>query len=127
MTITMQQVPCLAIANSEYGQKFAYSPPMNRSTVKFSDDVSRKFAGPRTAVKLLSNAAAGGEVLPIKQPFNTSKYSMDFYGPITRCNDANSSAVDQIDKALANFMATPVDTSSPDEIAYYAFVPMFDE
>src|SRR5579862_5791316 len=88
MTKDEQSVPYLAIADSSLGQSFAYSPPYSNKT----DDSSRVFTGPRTILTLLSTATASlGQILPINAPYNHSTYSIQFYGPIVKCDIANLS------------------------------------
>ncbi|CAN8101641.1 unnamed protein product [Discula destructiva] len=128
MVHLQQYVPSLSIAHSEAGSKYSYSPPMNKSTVQFVDDMSKTFLGPRTVLTLLSTATASrGEILPIKAPYNHSSYHIQFYGPIVRCSEANSSTAQYIDKALDVKASTALGTAFLDEAAYYAFVPAFNE
>ena len=120
----VRQVPYLAIAHSDAGSKFAYSPPMNQNTTKFKDDVSRTFTGPRTVLSLLSTATASqGKILSIAAPYNHSSYSIGFYGPIVQCETANRSTVILIDNFLDEMMAEPMGTAKAAESAYFAFVP----
>ncbi|KPM44202.1 hypothetical protein AK830_g2378 [Neonectria ditissima] len=122
-----EQVPYLAIANSSAGSEFAYSPPMNSSTTKFKDDTSRIFTGPRTILTLLASAAASrGEILPIAAPSNHSAYSIDFYGPIVQCKDANATTVALMDRLLRQHMAVPKGTARQVDSAYFGFVPAFN-
>lgn len=101
---------------------------MNKSTVEFVDDVSKMFCGPRTILRLLSTATASrGEILPIKPPYNHSSYDVQFHGPVVRCSDANSSTVQQIDRALEVKASTPLGTAFLNETAYYALVPGHDQ
>lgn len=123
-----QSVPNLSIANSQAGNTYAYSPPMNKSTIQSIDDPSKTFCGPRTILTLLSTATASrGEILPIKPPYNHSSYDIQFYGPVVRCSDANTSTIQQIDQAIEAKASTPLGTAFLNETAYYAFVPSLDE
>lgn len=120
----LQDIPYLSIAQSASGSKYSYSPPMNRSTVQFVDDISKTFCGPRTILTLLSTATASrGEILPIKPPSNHSSYEIQFHGPVATCSDANTSTIRLIDGLLKNKAAEPLGTAFLNESAYYAFVP----
>ncbi|ROV98334.1 hypothetical protein VMCG_07140 [Cytospora schulzeri] len=122
-----QNVPYLSIAHSDAGKKYAYSPPLNKSTIKSETDTSREFVGPRTILTLLSTAAASqGEILSIKAPYNHSSYDTHFYGPVVVCSDANTSTVSIIEEFLREQAAEPVGTAYLNESAYYAFVPAWD-
>ncbi|KFA60961.1 hypothetical protein S40285_02735 [Stachybotrys chlorohalonatus IBT 40285] len=122
-----ESVPYLAIANSSAGSDFAYSPPRNSSTTKFKDDTSRIFTGPRTVLTLLAGATASqGEILPIQGPTNHSAYSVDFYGPIVKCGDANQTAVSGIERLLSEHMAIPKGTTRQVDSAYFGFVPVWN-
>lgn len=127
MVELQEDVPYLAIAHSSAGGKFAYSPPMVKTTTKYVNDTSRLFLGPRTVITLLSTAASRGEILPIRAPYNTSAYSVSFYGPIIQCGRANDSTVPLIDGFLSEFMDTPVGTAHASESGYFAFVPIYGE
>ncbi|KUI55607.1 hypothetical protein VP1G_02892 [Cytospora mali] len=119
-----QAIPYLSIAHSDAGSRYAYSPPINKSTIKFETDTSREFVGPRTILTLLSTATASqGEILPIKAPYNHSSYSTQFYGPVVTCSDANSSTVPLIESFLQKHASEPLGTAYLNESAYYAFVP----
>lgn len=101
---------------------------MNKSTVQFIDDVSKTFCGPRTVLTLLTMATASrGEILPIKAPYNHSSYDIQFYGPVVRCSDANSTTVQLMDKALEAKASKPLGTAYLDEAAYYGLVPGLDD
>ncbi|KUI64417.1 hypothetical protein VM1G_11206 [Cytospora mali] len=119
-----QAIPYLSIARSDAGSRYAYSPPINKSTIKFETDTSREFVGPRTILTLLSTATASqGEILPIKTPYNHSSYNTQFYGPVVTCSDANSSTVPLIESFLQKHASEPLGTAYLNESAYYAFVP----
>lgn len=122
-----QKVPYLAIAHSDAGRFFAYSPPMNRNTTKFLDDVSKTFAGPRTILTLLSTATARGEILPIAHEHNHSSYSVDFYGPIVRCSPTNATISALIDGFLNDYMSIPLASTKALESAYLAMAPEENE
>jgi hypothetical protein len=118
-----QSVPYLAIADSSLGQSFAYSPPYSNKT----NDSSRVFTGPRTILTLLSTATASlGRILPINSPYNHSTYSIQFYGPIVKCDIANSSVARSIDGLLQEKMDIPLGTAKEKIDVYYAFVPVFN-
>lgn len=122
-----QIVPFLAIANSAAGHRFAYSPPMNTNSTQYKD-TSRIFAGPRTILTLLSNAASSlGRILPINPPYNSSSYSVEFYGPAIRCQNANDSTIAHIQELLRRKMNIPLGTATEVESAYFAFVPDIDQ
>jgi hypothetical protein len=126
-TTIEQQVPYLAIANSSVGRLFAYSPPRNSSTIKFRDDTSRIFAGPRTILSLLASATASqGTILPISSPTNHSAYSVSFYGPVVTCGDANKTTVPVIEDMLAQHMDIPKGNTRQVDSAYFAFVPVWN-
>ncbi|KAH0538880.1 hypothetical protein FGG08_004536 [Glutinoglossum americanum] len=121
-----QSVPYLAIADSNSSHKFAYSPPYNNET-KSADDGSRTFNGPRTILTLISTATASlGQILPINAPYNHSTYSVRFFGPVVRCDMANSSAAARMDNLLQAKMATSPGIAKETVNVYYAFVPAFN-
>ncbi|KAI9767275.1 MAG: hypothetical protein M1839_004541 [Geoglossum umbratile] len=112
-----------AISDSSFGDRFAYSPPYNNET-KLVNDGSKIFSGPRTILTLISTATASfGQILPIKAPYNHSKYSTHFYGPIVHCDIANSSVTTSMYSLLQDETATPLGTAKETTNVYYAFVP----
>ncbi|VUC36284.1 unnamed protein product [Clonostachys rosea] len=122
------EVPILDIANHTAGGKFAYSPPHNSSTTKFKDDTTRIFTGPRTVMALLASATASrGEILPIESPSNHFSYSVGFFGPIVRCDDANGTAATQIQQLLQEHMSVTRGPAEQIDSAYYGFVPSFGD
>ncbi|KAK3315414.1 hypothetical protein B0H66DRAFT_593988 [Apodospora peruviana] len=122
-----QGVPYLTIANSSFGHNYSYSPDYYGDLPELKANVTKDFKGPRTILTLLTTAtAAGGQILPIKAPYNHSSYSLSFVGPSVRCSEANPETKSQVDTLLATKMATPVRTSTEARNAYYAFVPAFD-
>lgn len=129
----VQEVPSLAISNAAEGHRFAYSPPTERNITRYrgSDDHDSKrrtFAGPRTAVSLVSTATAAlGEILPLPAPHEQSSYNISFYGPAVSCGVANATAGKMIDGFLETKMAKRLGTAREADNAYYAFVPVWAE
>jgi hypothetical protein len=117
-------MPYPAIADSHYGSMFAYSPPIFRGTTQYNDDVSRYFAGARTILNTISTATASlGEILPLSSPYNTSVYSIDFYAPIVKCTDANSTEQTLIEGFLQGEMTNQKDlTRKETDNAFFCFV-----
>jgi len=121
-------MPYPNIASSRAGHSYAYSPPTRGGTTQYTDDVSRTFTGPRTVLSLIATAVASvGEILAPKQPYNESVHSIEFFAPIVKCSDANTSAVELINHSLQKEMATGDGTIVETDVAYYAFVPTFNE
>ncbi|CAH0053763.1 unnamed protein product [Clonostachys solani] len=122
------EVPILAIANETVGGHFAYSPPQNSGTIKSKDDKTRILSGPRTVVALLASATASrGEILPIEPPSNHSAYSIGFFGPIIRCDNANDTVATQIQGLLQEHMGVMRGSAEQIDSAYYGFVPSFGD
>ncbi|KAM0326178.1 hypothetical protein ACHAQA_006775 [Verticillium albo-atrum] len=124
-SVAEQEVPQLAISNSSEGHRFAYSPPTQRNTTNYLDDNTRTFAGPRTALSLVSTAAAAlGEILPLPAPHDHARYNISFFGPSVRCGPANATTEALIDAFLRQKMARPLGSAREVDNAYYAFVPV---
>jgi hypothetical protein len=121
------QVPNLQIYNSSSGQSFAYSPPTVQNTLLNQNDTSRTLEGPRSIVALIVNAVASlGQILSISSPAPHSSYSLDMYGPVVRCGDANDTTIAQIQQFWQDHMRTPFQGYSQIDNAFYAFVPAYD-
>lgn len=121
-------MPSPAIANIKESHKFAYSPPTIRGTTQHVNDTSRTFTGPRTALSLISTATASlGEILTINSPYNSSVYSISFYAPIIKCEQANPSTAALIDDLLQKEMTKTLGTAHEAESGYYSFVPTYDQ
>ena len=117
----------VTIADSGQGHRYAYSPPTHANTTQFIDDESRTFTGPRTVITLLGAAAASfGEILPIDAPYNRSRYSTEFYGPIVNCSEASDSKATLINGLFNQNMQIRVGTARQVDSAYYAFVPGYN-
>ncbi|EEY16083.1 conserved hypothetical protein [Verticillium alfalfae VaMs.102] len=124
-SVVDQMVPHLAISNSTEGHRFAYSPPTQRNVTYLAADEPRTFAGPRTALSLVSTAASAlGEILPLPAPHDHASYNTTFFGPTVRCGPANASAEALIDGFLQQKMAQPLGSARETDNAYYAFVPV---
>lgn len=125
MVNTSEPVPYVAIANSSAGHQFAYSPPKNTDdTPDHMRDTTRIFTGPRTVLTLLSSAtASSGEILPIAAPSNHSSYSINFFGPLVRCEDANGTVAPIIDRLLNEHKSVRKGTARQVDNAYFGFVP----
>ncbi|RNJ53060.1 hypothetical protein D7B24_002402 [Verticillium nonalfalfae] len=124
-SVVDQMVPQLAISNSTEGHRFAYSPPTQRNVTYLAADEPRTFAGPRTALSLVSTAASAlGEILPLTAPHEHASYNTTFFGPAVRCGPANASAEALIDGFLQQKMAQPLGSARETDNAYYAFVPV---
>ncbi|KAM0276031.1 hypothetical protein ACHAQH_007156 [Verticillium albo-atrum] len=120
-----RMVPRLAISDSSEGHRFAYSPPTHKNTTVPIADEARTFAGPRTALSLVSTAASAlGEILPLPAPHDQTSYNTTFFGPSVRCDLANASAEALIDDFLRQKMAQPLGSAREADNAYYAFVPV---
>jgi hypothetical protein len=121
------QVPNLQIYNSSSGQSFAYSPPTVQNTVWNQNDTSRTLEGPRSIVTLIINAVASlGQILSISSPAPQSSYSLDMYGPVVRCDDANDTTIAQIQQFWQDQMSMPFQGYSQVDNAFYAFVPAYN-
>ncbi|KAF2876075.1 hypothetical protein BDV95DRAFT_482729 [Massariosphaeria phaeospora] len=121
-------IPYPDIASSNMNHKFAYSPPQRRGTIQFLDDKSGTFIGPRTILSTLSAATASlGDFLPIDLPFKNSAYSVTFFAPIIKCEDANSTDAKRMDDFLQEEMATKLSTNNEINSAYYGFVPTYND
>ena len=128
MTIKEEPVPSLAISNSDMMSSFSYSPPMSRDTDRNDRNATLMFTGPRTVLTLLSSATASlGNILPISSPHNRSSYSVQFYGPIVSCSDADNITAGTIQGLLQQNMNTPRDGAVEVENAYYGFVAGFNQ
>ncbi|KAF2729936.1 hypothetical protein EJ04DRAFT_501369 [Polyplosphaeria fusca] len=112
------------IASGSEGHRYAYSPPIESNRVKYRNDKSRMFTGPRTILNLIATATASlGEILPIKSSYNTSEYSIGFFAPIVKCAEANSSETDLISGFLRDEMSKPLGTKNETDNVYFSFVP----
>ncbi|KAH7138064.1 hypothetical protein B0J11DRAFT_513479 [Dendryphion nanum] len=121
-------MPYPNIAYSKFGHKYAYSPPNTRDTTQFNDDTRRTFTGPRTPLNLVTMAtASSGEILLIDIPHNNSAYSIDFFAPIVKCTDANTTETTVINKYLFETLDVTVGTVKETDNGYFAFVPTFNK
>jgi hypothetical protein len=122
----MTQVPCLDIvtidpsAGINQPHLVTYSVPLNDS-----DQDAQMFLGPRSIIARIATATATkGDILPISPPFTNASYSQQFYGPIVKCNDANSTISLIVDTYIQGFMATSQGLNITETInGYFAFVP----
>ncbi|CAO2649464.1 Nn.00g068490.m01.CDS01 [Neocucurbitaria sp. VM-36] len=120
-------MPCPSIANGSEAHRFSYSPPTRRGMTQFLDDVSRTFTGPRTVLSLIATATSSlGEILPVDLPYNNSAYSVQFFAPIVKCKDANTTEAQKIDEFLQAEMSTAWDTKVETDSAYFSFVPTYN-
>jgi hypothetical protein len=119
-------VPLLSISTNDTNQypRFAYSAPLIAGTVHGVNDTSKFFVGPRTILTRLSAATAtSGRILPITPPFPNSSYTLQFFGPTVKCQDANSTEATIIDRLLKIKMSIETDNFTETAMAYFAFVP----
>lgn len=115
------------IANGSVGHKYAYSPPSQFNRTQYLDDVSRTFTGPRTMLSMIAAATASlGEILPLKSPYNSSAYSLEFFAPIVQCSDANRSAIELITRLREEEMNRSNGVVVETENVYFSFVPSFN-
>ncbi|TGO86393.1 hypothetical protein BPOR_0307g00020 [Botrytis porri] len=117
---TYANVSSLDMYGHDQPSRFTYSAPVN-----VTDGVQHAlFLGPRTIITRLSTATATqGEILPINAPFSNATYDVQFYGPIVKCNEADSTTATIIqnlrDESVANITGSVTEVSN----YYYAFVP----
>ncbi|KAF7913457.1 hypothetical protein BELL_0064g00280 [Botrytis elliptica] len=117
---TYANVSSLDMYGHDQPARFTYSAPVN-----VTDGVQNElFLGPRTIITRLSTATATqGEILPINAPFSNATYDVQFYGPIVKCNEADSTTATIIqnlrDESVANITGSVTEVSN----YYYAFVP----
>jgi hypothetical protein len=120
-------MPYPAIANASEAPRFSYSPPIRRGKTQYLDDDSRMFTGPRTALNLIATATSSlGEILPADLPYNNSAYSISFFAPIVKCENANTSEANLIERYLEETMAATSSNRKETDSAYYAFVPTYN-
>ncbi|THV45419.1 hypothetical protein BGAL_0491g00010 [Botrytis galanthina] len=117
---TYANVSSLDMYGHDQPARFTYSAPVN-----VTDGVQNElFLGPRTIITRLSTATATqGEILSINAPFSNATYDVQFYGPIVKCNEADSATAtiiqDLRDESVANITGSVTEVSN----YYYAFVP----
>lgn len=120
-------MPYPSIASANESHRYSYSPPTRRGTRQFLDDSSRTFTGPRTILSLIATATSSlGEILPLDLPYNNSDYSIEFSGPVVKCEHANETESQLIDRFLREEMNTQRDTKVEADSAYYGFVPTYN-
>ncbi|TGO48091.1 hypothetical protein BOTNAR_0493g00050 [Botryotinia narcissicola] len=117
---TYANVSSLDMYGHDQPARFTYSAPVN-----VTDGVQNElFLGPRTIITRLSTATATqGKILSINAPFSNATYDVQFYGPIVKCNEADSTTATIIqslrDESVANITGSVTEVSN----YYYAFVP----
>lgn len=78
-------------------------------------------------MNLLATATASfGEILPLDLPFNNSAYSVDFYAPVMKCENANETEKHDIDAFLQEEMGAVRGTLVETDNAYFSFVPTYN-
>ncbi|KAK0103699.1 hypothetical protein ONS95_005707 [Cadophora gregata] len=123
---TSAEVPRLLISTNDTGQysRFEYSAPLLPDTVEGLNDTNNFFVGPRTIISRLSSATATtGQIQSIYPPFTNSSYSLQFFGPTVKCEEANSTQAGIIDRLLKLKMSHSRDNFSEQTSAYFGFVP----
>lgn len=127
-SLYMESIPYPTIANSTKGHLYSYSPSTEGDRYDLnSNNITKIFSGPRTILTLLSTAlAALGQILPIQAPTNQSSTTLEFFGPIVRCMEANSTEEAMVRQQVILKEATPVGSLREIKSAYFAFVPGFD-
>lgn len=121
---TVAAVPFPSIGLGSEAHRYTYSPPVRQGTRQNIDDQSRIFAGPRTQLSLVSTATSSlGEILPADLPYNNSAYSISFFGPIIRCEEAQSTTQALISDHLREGMSGVWSSAKETDSAYFAFVP----
>ncbi|KAF1839004.1 hypothetical protein BDW02DRAFT_594079 [Decorospora gaudefroyi] len=124
---TTALMPYPSIANTSEAHRFTWSPPTQRGTTQYLNDTRRTFTGPRTILGLLATATSSlGEIPPLDLPYNNSAYSVKFYAPIVRCEDANNTEQQRMDTFLREEMANTKDSRVETHNAYYSFVPTYN-
>lgn len=122
----LAKVPSLLISSNATNQynRFEYSAPLLAYTVEGFNDTNNFFVGPRTIISRISSATATtGQILPISPPFTNSSYSLQFYGPTVKCDEANDTQAAIIDNVLKLQTSIPRDSFTEQTVAYFAFVP----
>ncbi|KUJ17415.1 uncharacterized protein LY89DRAFT_733266 [Mollisia scopiformis] len=115
---TVELVPTVNMFGSQWSQ-FAYS-------VNDTATSPLLFLGPRTIISRLTTAtAAQGAILDIVAPSPNSSYSLHFYGPVVRCQDANLSTAIIIDTLRDEFVSNYTGNTIEYSNNYFAFVPDF--
>ncbi|KAK6585910.1 hypothetical protein PZA11_000967 [Diplocarpon coronariae] len=110
--------------NTNQYTRFEYSAPLLPDTVEGVNDTNNFFVGPRTIISRLSSAAAAtGSILPITPPYTNSSYSLQFYGPTVKCEEANSTQATIMDRLLRLKMTEARDNFTEVTSAYFGFVP----
>ncbi|CAL3963305.1 unnamed protein product [Diplocarpon coronariae] len=108
----------------EQQRNLRYSAPLLPDTVEGVNDTNNFFVGPRTIISRLSSAAAAtGSILPITPPYTNSSYSLQFYGPTVKCEEANSTQATIMDRLLRLKMTEARDNFTEVTSAYFGFVP----
>lgn len=120
-------MPFPSIGLSSEAHRYTYSPPVRRGTRQDIDDQSRIFTGPRTQLSLVSTATSSlGEILPADLPYNNSAYSISFFGPIVKCEEAEPAIRAQISDHLQEGMSGVWGSAIETDSAYFAFVPTYN-
>ena len=100
-------------------QLFDNAPEKYASWIKDSDEAGSRFLSqylkPTPSIlRLVSNIASTGRILPIEPPYPNSSYSLDFYGPSISCAPA--------DQSIQEIVQEMIDENSFLQ-AYVGFVP----
>ncbi|KAH6622199.1 hypothetical protein C7974DRAFT_377797 [Boeremia exigua] len=129
-TAVMEIIAAMPYPNIALGttaHRYSYSPPVRRGTRQYIDDQSRVFTGPRTQLSLVSTAASSfGEILPADLPYNNSAYSVQFFAPIIKCEEADQNMSIKIDSYLQEGMVTTWGSAKESDSAYFGFVPTWN-
>jgi hypothetical protein len=123
---TDEQVPIPAIANPGFGHKFSYSPSIEGDGQDTHDVPTKRFAGPRTSLALIGTHVSSGEIWNIAPRYANSSYTVSFFGPAVKCDEANNATSALIEQKRQEKGRTTVEGATLVDDAYYAFVPYLD-
>jgi hypothetical protein len=88
---------------------------------------SLTFVGPRSILTRLASWTASSGIIPaLTPPANISSFSQSFSGPYVKCEEANSTVQDILQKSLDQKMSILQGTYRETINAYWGFVPSFD-
>ncbi|KAH8670218.1 hypothetical protein BGZ60DRAFT_527700 [Tricladium varicosporioides] len=122
----LMEVPLLKISTNDTDQhvRFEYSAPLLPNTVFNGNDTSKFFVGPRTILtRLIAAVAATGRILPIAPPSLNSTYSLQFFGPTVKCQEANTTEAMIIDHLQKLKMSIRMGNYTQTAMSYFALVP----
>jgi hypothetical protein len=113
---SQHMVPSLSIYGTQWS-RFSYS-------INDTATSPLLFLGPRTVISRITTATAtNGKILGFTAPWPNSSYSLQFHGPVIRCQDANLTTANIIealrDQVVHNSTGSIVEYNNN----YFAFVP----